>query len=201
MVGARIVRGPLNGVARTLELRQRVIKEGLAVRAQNDGAARGKQLAVVEQVFHGGEALRCLAFAGVRRGEVERDAGELTGGEHVRKLFAAAGDEQRVLDARFDHALGGVGDADRLHVDAYEKDVRLCLRGGYQVAAFAAAKVESHLAERPRRGAIRMRIERPARLRPVASVGCGNVLDGVAIALQALVQDKVLGGSGAGRAH
>ena len=68
---------------------------------------------------------RCAASRlRTRRGEVERDAGELTGGEHVRKLFAAARDEQCVLNARFDHALGCVGDADRLHVDADEKDVR-----------------------------------------------------------------------------
>ena len=111
------------------------------------------------------------------------DAAELTGGKVVEHVLGAAGDDDRVDKAGLADALGRVGDADGLVVDADPQDVGLACGCLDQESALAATQVEADLAEAARP----LGSQRRAGLGPAAGIRRGKRLDRIRVAVEAFL--------------
>ena len=145
-----------------------------------------EQAAVLEEPLERHEALGRLLLARVGRGEVDGDARQLAGGEEAHEVVAEAGDDEGVAETLLDDVLGGVYDADRLAIQPDEQHVGLGGGGCGEEGALAAAHVEAHLAEG--RAA-----DGRAGIGPASGEARGLELDGVGVALEALLEHEVPG--------
>ena len=110
--------------------------------------------------------------------------------------MAVPGEEDDVLKAALCGKATGVGHAERFAVHAEEEHVRLATGGLHGEGALATAQVKADLAKAP--GARRSACcggaaQGVAGLRPAASIVLWCRLDEVRVALEALLEDKVLG--------
>ena len=184
-LGAGITAAPGQVIVGNGQLREGEVEQRLAVGAKANLASLAQHLAVVHEALEVHGALVALLLARERRGEVEVDAGEFAGGKHLGDAHGAARHEDDVGKAALVARLRSVGHADRFGVHADEEHARLALGHLHREGAVAAAQVEPHLAE----GLLAHRRARP---RPLALPGVGVRLQGVGIALEALLEHKVL---------
>lgn len=187
---------PEHLVARGGKLLEREEVEGAAVCLEPQRAVRCKDAAVLHEAGGIRKTTACLTLAGERRGEVEVDARELAGGEGLGHAVPVPGEKDNVLEAALCGEATGVGHAERLAVHAEEEHVRLATSGLHREGALAAAQVKADLAKAP--GARRSACcggaaQGVAGLRPAARIVLWCRLDEVRVALEALLEDKVLG--------
>ena len=183
---ARVAALPLDLVPGNRDLREREVKERLAVGAKAHFPAGHEDLSVVHEALEVDEPAGRVALAREGRGEVEVNDAQLAGGKHLADAHAGAGDKDDVGQPRLEASLRGVGDTDGLGVHADEQHVGLAARGLDGKGALAAAEVEADLRERFAAGG-------RAGGGPGACPGVGVRLDVVAVALEALLEDEVLG--------
>ncbi len=154
-------------------------------------------MTVVHEAGGVGEAKARLALARERRGEVEVDARELAGGEGLCHAMAVPGEKDDVLEAALCGEAAGVRHAEGLAVHAEEEHVWLAARCLHRESALAAAQVEAYLAKAS--GLLRAVrwgggvAQGVACLGPAAGIVLRRRFDVVCVALEALLEDKVLG--------
>ena len=120
------------------------------------------------------------------------DAGELAFSKELRHIVSHARHEEGVGELLFQGKLRGIGDADRLGVDADIERVRAHLCHPAGKGALAAAEVELYLAEAPKSALV----ERMAGFCPSAGIFPGLGLDCVGISSKPLLEHEVLGHAG-----
>ena len=122
---------------------------------------------------------------GMRRGKVDGDGIELACGKRLRQRCSASGQDECVGQFLFADFLRGIGDADGLLVHADKEGVGLAVGALDQIGSLATAKIQvkvfEGLAACGRTG-----------LAPISGIGLGVRLNRIGVALQALLEHKVL---------
>ena len=122
---------------------------------------------------------------GLRRGKVDGDGIELACGKQLRQRCGASGQDKCVGQLLLADFLCGIGDADGLLVHADKERVWLAGRALYKVRSLATTKIQMKVFERlaacGRTG-----------LAPISGIGLGVRLNRIGVALQALLEYKVL---------
>ena len=131
---------------------------------------------------------------GLRRGKVDGDGIELACGKQLRQRCGASGQDECVGQLLLADFLRGIGDADGLLVHADKEGVGLTESSLNQIGAFAAAQIQMKAGEG--RAA-----SRRAGFAPISGIGLGVRLNRIGVALQALLEHKVLGRANVDGSH
>ena len=122
---------------------------------------------------------------GLRRGKVNGDGIELACGKQLWQRCGASGQDECVGQLLLADFLRGIGDADGLLVHADKERVGLAVGALDQIGSLATAKIQvkvfEGLAACWRTG-----------LAPISGIGLGVRLNRIGVALQALLEHKVL---------
>ena len=122
---------------------------------------------------------------GLRRGKVNGNGIELACGKQLRQRCSASGQDECVGQFLLADFLRGIGDADGLLVHTDKERVWLVDRALYKVGSLAAAKIQVQVFER-------LAANWRASLAPISGIGLGVRLNRIGVALQALLEHKVL---------
>ena len=122
---------------------------------------------------------------GLRRGKVDGYGVELACGKQLRQRCGASGQDKCVGQLLLADFLCGIGDADRLLVHADKERVWLVGRALYKVRSLATTKIQVKVFER-------LAASRRAGFAPISDIGLGVRLNRIGVALQALLEYKVL---------
>ena len=122
---------------------------------------------------------------GLRRGKVNGNGIELACGKQLRQRCGASGQDECVGQLLLADFLCGIGDADGLLVHTDKEGVWLVGRALYKVRSLATAKIQVKVFEG-------LAANWRASLAPISGIGLGVRLNRIDVALQALLEHKVL---------
>ena len=131
------------------------------------------------------EALFGVLGLRLRRGKVDGDGIELACGKHLRQRCGASGQDECVGQFMLADFLCGIGDADGLLVHADKERVGFTASSLNQIGALAAAQIKMKAGEG-------RTVSRRAGLAPIPGICLGVRLNRIGVALQALLEHKVL---------
>ena len=122
---------------------------------------------------------------GLWRGKVNGDGIELACGKQLRQRCGTSGQNECVGQLLLADFLCGIGDADRLLVHTDKERVWLVGRALYKVRSLATTKIKVKVLEG-------LAACGRASLAPISGIGLGIRLNRIGVALQALLEHKVL---------
>ena len=138
----QVVRDLAQLPALLLELLEREGEQRVVVGLEPDLAAERQHICIQRQKARIGQAALVLARFFPRVGEVDVDARNLAGGEHIEQMDRVPIQKPHIFDPALGHALHADDHRVRHFLDRGEENIRILRRGVGREAALAAAELQ-----------------------------------------------------------